>query len=328
MSNPVFHALVPVVLLIFVGYLAGRLRWIAGPSVRDLSNVVFLVLAPALLFRTMSRVHLETLDFRPVIIYMAAMGVVFLLVMLKAGFNRRAAVMGLASTFSNTLMIGVPLIGLAFGEAGLVTLFALISVHAFIMLTLVTVVLEFVVVSEENRVLAAQGERPSKAARVKRMALTVFKAAKGSVLHPVPLPIICGLLYAQTGWSLPDVIDKPLQLLGNAFASMALVLVGITLAANPLGRQIKPALLLVLMKNLVHPAVLVVLGLLLGLSGLSFEVMVVVASLPIGANVYLFALRYQVAEQEVTAAVALSTILGLLTMALVMGLVHHLPGAS
>ncbi|KAF1020459.1 MAG: hypothetical protein GAK30_02501 [Paracidovorax wautersii] len=328
MSNPVFHALVPVVLLIFVGYLAGRLRWIAGPSVRDLSNVVFLVLAPALLFRTMSGVHLQALDFRPVVIYMAAMGVVFLLVMLKAGFNRRAAVMGLASTFSDTLMIGVPLIGLAFGEAGLVTLFALISVHAFIMLTLVTVVLEFVVVSEENRALAAQGERPSKAVRIQRMALTVFKAARGSVLHPVPLPIICGLLYAQTGWSLPDVIDKPLQLLGNAFASMALVLVGITLAANPLGRQIKPALLLVLMKNLVHPAVLVALGLALGLSGLSFEVMVVVASLPIGANVYLFALRYQVAEQEVTAAVALSTILGLLTMALVMGLVHYLPGVA
>ena len=57
MSNPVFHALIPVVLLIGVGYLAGRLRWIGGTSVRDLSNVVFLVLAPALLFRTMSGVH-------------------------------------------------------------------------------------------------------------------------------------------------------------------------------------------------------------------------------------------------------------------------------
>ena len=68
-----------------------------------------------------------------------------------------------------------------------------------------------------------------------------------------------------------------------------------------------------------------VLGLLLGLSGLPFAVMVVVASLPIGANVYLFSLRYKVAEQEVTAAVALSTILGLATMALVMSLVHFLP---
>ena len=96
MSNPVFHALIPVVLLIGVGYLAGRLRWIGGTSVRDLSNVVFLVLAPALLFRTMSGVHLEQLDFRPVAIYFAAMWVVFGLVMFKQGFNRRAAVMGLS----------------------------------------------------------------------------------------------------------------------------------------------------------------------------------------------------------------------------------------
>lgn len=325
MSNPVFHALIPVVLLIGVGYLAGRLRWIGGTSVRDLSNVVFLVLAPALLFRTMSGVHLEQLDFRPVAIYFAAMWVVFGLVMFKQGFNRRAAVMGLAATFSNTLMIGVPLIGLAYGEAGLVTLFSLISVHAFIMLTLVTVVLEFVVVREESRAQAEQGVAVSGMARTTRMAATVLRAAKGSVLHPVPLPIICGLLYAQTGWGLPAVIDKPLQLLGNSFSSMALVLVGITLAANPLGGQIKAALFLALIKNLFHPLVLVVLGLLLGLSGLPFAVMVVVASLPIGANVYLFSLRYKVAEQEVTAAVALSTILGLATMALVMSLVHFLP---
>ncbi|MFT4192492.1 MAG: AEC family transporter [Comamonas sp.] len=325
MSSPVFHALLPVVILIVVGYLAGRLRWIGGSSVRDLSNVVFLVLAPALLFRTMSKVHLEQLDFRPVAIYMAAMGVVFGLVMLRLGFNRRAAVMGLASTFSNTLMIGVPLIGLAYGERGLVTLFALISVHAFLMLTMVTVVLEFVVVAEGNRALAGQGRSVSRAARMRGMGATVFKAARGSVLHPVPLPIICGLIYAQTGWGLPDVIDRPLQLLGNAFASMALVLVGITLAANPLGGQLRSALLLVVMKNLLHPAVLVALGLLLGLSGLPFTVMAVCASLPIGANVYLYALRYQVAEQEVTAAVALSTLCGLLTMALVMLLARYLP---
>ena len=163
--------------------------------IRDSSNVVFLVLAPALLFRTMSGVHLEQLDFRPVAIYFAAMWVVFGLVMFKQGFNRRAAVMGLAATFSNTLMIGVPLIGLAYGEAGLVTLFALISVHAFIMLTLVTVVLEFVVVREESRAQAEQGVAVSGMARTTRMAATVLRAAKGSVLHPVPLPIILSLIH-------------------------------------------------------------------------------------------------------------------------------------
>jgi malonate transporter len=39
---------------------------------------------------------------------------------------------------------------------------------------------------------------------------------RNGMLHPVPLPILAGLLFAQTGLVLPPVVDKPLQLLGQA----------------------------------------------------------------------------------------------------------------
>ena len=45
-----------------------------------------------------------------------------------------------------------------------------------------------------------------------------------------------GLLYAQTGWGLHPVVDRPLQLLGDAFGPVALVLVGVTLAQAAIGR--------------------------------------------------------------------------------------------
>ena len=60
--------------------------------------------------------------------------------------------------------------------------------------------------------------------------------------------------------------------------------------------------------------VLAALGWALGLSGLPLAVMIVAASLPVGANVFLFAQRYAVAEDEVTASVAVSTALALVTM--------------
>ena len=63
----------------------------------------------------------------------------------------------------------------------------------------------------------------------------------------------------------------------------------------------------------------------LGLSGLPLTVMIVTASLPIGANVFMFSQRYEVAEDLVTASVAVSTALGLLTISLVMALVSLLP---
>ena len=62
---------------------------------------------------------------------------------------------------------------------------------------------------------------------------------------------------------------------------------------------------------------LAALGWALGLSGMPLAVMIVAASLPVGANVFLFAQRYAVAEDEVTASVDVSTALALVTMPVV-----------
>ncbi|MDD2919145.1 AEC family transporter [Rhodoferax sp.] len=311
MNNPVFSALLPVVLLIFVGFVAGRAGWIRAEAIKDLSNLVFMVLTPALLFRTMSTVHVEQLNFKPVVMYFVAALLLFAAMLFWQGANRRAAVLALAATFSNTVMIGIPLVGLAYGQIGLVTLFTLISVHALVLLTLATVVLEMVAAREE-RVSGPGGQR--------HMAMTVLAAVKSGIIHPVPLPIIVGLLFAQTGLVLPEVVDKPLHLLGSAFGPVALLLVGVTLTQVQVGPHLKNALGISLLKNLALPSLVAVLGLGLGMAGLPLTVMIVTASLPTGANVFLFAQRYEVAQDLVTASMAVSTVLGLATITLVMSL--------
>ena len=312
MNSPVLSSLLPVVLLIALGLIAGRTGWVRPVATKDLSNLVFMVLTPALLFRTMSTVHVEQLDFKPVAMYFVAALLLFAALLVWQGWNRRAAVLALAVTFSNTVMIGIPLIGLAYGQAGLVTLFTLISVHALILLTLATIVLEMV---------AARDERAAGQGGQRNMALTVLAAVKNGIIHPVPLPIIVGLLFAQTGLVLPDVVDKPLHLLGSAFGPVALVLVGVTLTQVQVGPHLKNALGLSLLKNLALPSLVAALGLSFGMTGLPLTVMIVTASLPIGANVFLFAQRYEVAQDLVTASMAVSAVLGLATITLVMSLV-------
>ncbi|NDP40190.1 MAG: AEC family transporter [Rhodoferax sp.] len=314
MNNPVLSSLLPVVLLVAIGFIAGRAGWVRAEAIKDLSNLVFMVLTPALLFRTMSTVHVEQLNFKPVLMYFVAAMLLFGFVLVWQGGTRRAAVLGLAVTFSNTVMIGIPLVGLAYGQAGLVTLFTLISVHALVMLTFATVVLELAVAREKAAAGAGAGGG-------QHMLLTVLGAARSGIIHPVPLPIIAGLLFAQTGLVLPEVVDRPLQLLGNAFGPIALVLVGVTLTAVRIGDHFKAALGLSLIKNLAFPALVALLCWGLGLSGLPLSVMIVAASLPIGANVFMFSQRYEVAEELVTASMAVSTCLGLVTISLVMALV-------
>jgi predicted permease len=305
LNSPVFSSLVPVILFIALGFFAGRRGWIRAASVKDLSNLVFMVLTPALLFRTMSTVHVQDLDFEPVAVYFAAAGLIFTATLAVQGFRTLAAARGLANTFSNTIMIGVPLVGLVFGEAGLVTLFTLISVHALILLTAATVVFE----------LAAAREHAGRSGGAQQpMWRTVLQAVRNGIVHPVPLPIIAGLLFAQTGLAVPEMLGKPLQLLGQALGPIALLLVGVTLAFSPVGTHFKAALRIALVKNLVHPLVLGTLGWALGLSGLSLGVMVAAAALPVGANVFLFTQRYEVAQEEVTASIAVSTALALVTV--------------
>ena len=313
LDHPVASSLLPVVLLIGIGFVAGRMKLIRGEAVRDLSNLVFLVLVQALLFRTMATADLARLDLRSVALYYIVAGAMFFALLLIRGLNSRSAVLALAAIFSNTLMIGVPLVQLAYGQAGLVHLFTLISMHALILLTLATVVLELLVAREQ----AAAGLGPRR-----HIAATVAQAVKNAILHPVPLPIIAGFLYSLTGWGLHPVVERPLKLLGDAFGPVALVLVGVTLAQTAIGPHLRGALVISVLKTILHPLLMWGAGRALGLTGLPLAVMVVAAALPVGANVFLFSQRYKEAEDLVTASVAVSTLMAVGTVSVVMGLLR------
>ncbi len=307
-QHPVVASLTPVFLLIGLGWLAGRLQWIRDGSIKDLSNLVFLLLIPALLFRTMSAVRFEQLDLLPVAAYFLAALALLGVSIAWRGFNRGSVVMGLAGTFSNMVMLGITLVELAYGKQGLVTLLTLVSVHALILLTVGSIVLELAVARESR----AGGERAP------HVLATAWSAFKGALIHPIPLPILCGLLFAQTGWSLPTVVDRPLQLLGSAFGPIALVLVGVTLARTPMAGHLRQALWISASKNLLLPVLVGASAWAMGITGLPLTVMVVAAALPIGANVFLFAQRYEVAQEITTASMGVSTVLALFTLSFVM----------
>ena len=316
-AQPVLASLTPVFLLTGAGFLAGRAGWIRPEAVKDLSNLVFLLLIPSLLFRTMSSVHIEQLDLRPIGAYFSAALSLLLVLVVWLGLTPRGVVTALAGVFSNMVMIGITLIELAYGKQGLVTLLTLVSVHALVLLTVATVVLEVAVAREAT----AQGRARLVVGgwqRWRALAVSTGRVAKGALVHPIPLPIACGLLFAQTGWALPAVVDKPLQLLGSAFGPIALVLVGVTLARTPVRAQWREAGLVTVSKHLVRPTRVGASAWLFGIRGLALTVMVVAAALPIGANVFLFSQRYNVAHEQVTASIGVSTVLALVTLSGIM----------
>ncbi len=317
MNLIVLSSLVPVILLIATGFIAARAQWLRPDSVRDLSTLVFFALTPALMFRTMSRVHLDQLDLRPIAAYFPAAVLLFAAVIASRGLTRRAAAMAISATFGNTVAIGIPLIGLAYGEQALVTLFTIVAVHSLILLTLTTVVFELAVAREkegQRELLGAAAERP------RHLVINVLLALRNGIFHSATLPTLLGLGFALTNWTMPAMLDRTLLLMSQAMGPLALMLVGAALASARVGEQFKPALMLTLLKNGVLPVLVALFGWMLGLSGMTLTVMIIAAAMPIGANAFMFAQRYNVAQELVTAGVALSTGLALVTVSVVMAL--------
>lgn len=300
-SSQVWAALAPVFLLILAGGLAARMGWFQASSTRDLSGLVFFVFMPALLFRTMSQAHWDGLELRPLLAYYLGALLLFGVLWWRGDRGTRAATLAMTGVFSNTIMIGVPLVTLAYGEAGLVTLLTVASVHAMVLLTVGTVALEW-------------GRSHEAGHKVDRVGVQILRAARSAVIHPVPIPILAGLAFSALGWRLPGVVDQSLQWLGSAASPLALVMLGVSTFAKPLGGSWQGALRLVSIKLLLLPVVVGTVAVLLGVRGLPLTVLVVTAAMPVGANVFIFSQRYQVAQDDVTAAVSLSTALAAVTV--------------
>lgn len=306
----VIFTILPVFGVVLAGWAVARAKLITAEGVTGFTNVTFYLFVPALLFRAMRSVDFATLDLGPLYAYYGAALLCFFAVILVskrwlARGLRHATVTGLAMTFGNTVLLGIPLVKLAFGDAGLVILLMIISMHALILIAVATLILEFIVGAEDRA--------------GKSHLRNTTDVLRNTVFNPVILPIVAGLLWGAFHVPLPDAIDAPLVLLGAAAGPCSLVLLGASLAQHGIRGYWRSALVLTALKNVIFPVVLWSTGrYVFGLNGLALAVVTLTAALPVGANVYLFAQRYNVAQGEITAAVTISTAASVLTLTLAM----------
>ncbi len=294
MSTVILLKLVAIFVMIAVGYVAGRLRTL-GPNAADaLSAATFTVFTPALLFRTMAAVSLAALPWRMLVGYFVP--TVLLLLSVYGSQRWRGVapvgpvVRGLSVTFSNTVQLGIPVVTALFGTAGLSLQIAIVSLHALVLLTIATVLAEI--------------DRGSNGSRRARIGQTVRR----SIIHPVTLPILCGLGYHATGLPIPGPVDDVLATLGLAVVPLSLVTIGLSLARYGLRGTGRAVAVLAGFKLALQPALVLAATWLLGIHGLPMTIAVLCAALPTGANVLLFAGRYESHQAEATATIVLSTV--------------------
>ena len=306
MTVAVLYKLLALTLTVALGYVAGRLHWLARPGEGDVSrllgNAAFYLFVPALLFRTTARIDVTLLPWRTLLAFFAPVAVVLAAVYAwhrsrPAAAPAAPATHALAVTFGNSVQLGIPFAAALFGEAGLAVHVSLVSLHALVLLSVTTVLVEL----DLARAHAGADATP--------LARTLARTARNTLIHPVVLPVVAGLVWSVGGIGIPTVVDEVLVLLASAVVPVCLVLIGVTLATYGLRGRVRAALPTVAMKLFVVPAlVLAAAHWGFGLHGTALAVVVMMAALPVGSNPLLFAQRYRTLEAETTAAIVISTV--------------------
>jgi predicted permease len=261
------------------------------------------VAAPVLLFDSLAGLAFPAeINWGYLLAYYLAAFVVFGLGMLisRGRFGHslpEQGVFGMAAAYSNTLLIGLPVVVGAFGDAALLPILLIISPHA----TLLS--LAVVIIAESG---AGAGRRRWEAARA---------TARKMLLNPIILGVAAGLLFNRLGLTLPPVLARTTEMVGQSVLPVALIMLGATLTQYRLREYSQEAWALVALKLLAQP---VLVGLLLTYvfpaSPMWTAVAILTAGLPIGITVTTFAYRYQACIPSVAAATLLSTILALGTL--------------
>jgi predicted permease len=300
----------PIFCVIGLGYGALRFTRFDARAAEALSAYVFNLAIPLLLFRTLAGIELAgPFPWRLLLAYYASAFVVFALGMGIAGGllgrdRSERAIVGFACTFANSVLLGIPVVLTAFGEKASFPLFLLIAFHAPLLLTAATVVLEL-----SRREGAGSG-----------WIRSGLRAALQSARNPIILGLLAGILCSALGVRIPATLDRTAELVGRSAVPCALFAMGASLAAHRLGGKLGDALLAAALKLVAHPALVWWCATLLGLEPLWTKVAVVLAAMPTGVNVYLFADRYRAGVSAASSAVVLSTGLSIFTISAVLWL--------
>jgi predicted permease len=305
MTLAVFYKLLAILFTVALGWVAGRMGWLGhGTDARDparvFSNATFYIFVPALLFRTTARLDFATMPWRIIAAYFVpAVGFALAFYLWQRWRDRSEPALPAARTvsasFGNSVQLGIPVAAALFGEAGLVIHIALVSLHALILLTLPTVLVE------TDLARAEPGPRA--------IAATIRTTVRNTIVHPVVLPVLAGLAWNLSGLGLHPVADEALAGLGGAAVPVCLVLIGLSLAYEGVQAAWRGVAQLALLKLLLLPALVLVVGRWgFGLDGIPLAVVVLMAALPTGNNALIFAQRYRVRQAEATTAIVVSTV--------------------
>ncbi|KAF0280111.1 AEC family transporter [Spiribacter aquaticus] len=309
----VINLALPFFALIFTGYLAASARMLSEHTVGGLNTFVFYFALPALLLIEIYQAPAASGDLGALIAgyYLPGIALFFTALLIARRFIglrlADASIQALAAVFSNVGFIGLPLVILLFGSEAALPAVAIVMGDTIVMLGLATALIE-----------ADLGDP-------RALSALAWRIAAGVVKNPIVMAGVVGLTLNLTDVPVADPLIRYGGLLADAAGPCALFALGATLAGRPISQGAGETAWICLLKLIVHPALVAVA--LIGVFDLPpvwIAVGILQAALPVAANVYVLAQRYQLRPAQASTGIFFSTALGIITLSLLIGWLYPL----
>jgi malonate transporter and related proteins len=320
MGRTIAGSLLPVVITLFLGFAAARRHDFSERQAATLNRLVLRYALPLMLFVGTVKTSREELRQAIPLLIALFVGIVglYAIVFLMSRFLlatrvSTSALTALTASAPAVPFMGPAVLGYLFGQSSAIPIAigSLVINLTVVPATILFLTMDPVGKSSDEKNIAPEGAKD----RLPRPSAlsTVLRKLGETVREPMVWGPLVGLAVVLTGWRVPALVLQSLSLLGHATGGVSLFAAGIVLASVKISIS-KPVVLLVLLKNVVQPA-LVLIGLwAIGIGNPLRGEAVVTTAIPVMPIVVMLALQYGVAETLTAGALFYSVIASVITL--------------
>jgi len=298
-----FLIVLPVFLVVGAGYATVRTKVFPDAGIDALVRFATGIAVPVLLFRAIYRLDLgavlvpEHLASFYIGAVTAFVGGIFLSRKIWGRRPGESVAVGFCALFSNTVLLGVPIMTRAYGEEALAPAFAIIAFHAPFGYLVGIMTMEF----------SRRDGAP--------IGVALRRTARAMFHNELTLGIAAGFALNLAGVPLPEPVTATINMISAAALPVALFALGGVLTRYRLRAELGEAGMVAALSLLLHPFIAWVLS--AHVFGLPIEFVrasVVIAAMPTGVNGYVFAAMYDRAIGTSASTVLLGTAASVFTI--------------
>lgn len=306
MLNIMLTDLVPIFVIMILGYVSGKKGEFNAQNARSLNTFVLNYALPAALFVSIVKADREML-FSDIKLSLVSLGVIvvtyFWSYYSSYKFFKRtkseASIAGLVGGAPTIGYLGFAVLQPIYGTSATVGL--VVAVVA-IVVNAITIPIALYLLNPASSTGSATGSQPRKSSSA------LFNALK----EPVCWSPILAVLIVLTGFRFPSDLDPIFNLIANTNAGVAVFAAGITLSTNKFefnGEVIYNSFI----KLILMPAAMLIIGLLVGMHGEKLQMLVLCGALPPVFSGIIIGSRFQTYVRTGTSSLAVATFLFMAT---------------